>query len=316
MLNIFNKYLGDEDGSKLSSESRILFGELSDSKSKTEQINDIILSYAGTDKRPRVVEAVGDSRSVVAETSAAAVAAGATAESIGSVDVATELQDKIKLSLEPSLNLIQKNMSLVELYEFFEKLRGTWKQQPKGESLFIRDLLVSGNVEGRNSLVEEIRKHSKETPETPVVNVFTLPILINFIIKTVSFKYQDPQLSLSIFNLLKDDLNFYTICCNQQTYNEIMRIHWIFNGKSNLYGVEMILLEMVNNGFNGDLMTFNLLEKIIVDYHNMRLGIDLHGSNRVQSIWNNEDDKRVHVLEKKLHAMGNRLRKEKGEKLF
>lgn len=288
MLNIFNKYLGNqeydvegEEDSKAMTKPHV----------KTELINEMIQMYSHDDLKDHQPLDITKNRKKT------------------SSEISLELERQIHEALTASIVVIEQELNLWQLYKFFESLQAQWKLVST-EDMYLRGTMRdSGNK--MEKLVSDIAAQSTSNPQQPIINAFTLPILFNKLIKTIACKYQDPQLAVSLFNLLKKDLNLYTICCNQQTYNEILRINWIFNGKSNLYGIEMILLEMTNNGFLGDLVTFNLLEKIIVDYHNMKMGIDLHNQGKkVRSIWNLEDDKRVQTLERRLHEMGGRLRNE------
>ncbi|CAH2352924.1 hypothetical protein CLIB1423_08S04236 [[Candida] railenensis] len=282
MLNIFNKYLGNQDLSYKDKEGTKPY-------TKTESINEMIQMYSDNELSAPVTEDPMRKRS--------------------SIDISLDFDRQIADSLKPSIKLIENDLNLWQSYQFFESLQTKWKLI-NNEEMYLRDIMRDSSKK-KEQLLYNILEQSTNSPGEPIINVFTLPILFNKLIKTIAFKFQDPQLSSTLFNLLKKDLNFYTICCNQQTYNEILRINWIFNGKSNLYGIEMILLEMINNGFLGDLITFNLLEMIIVDYHNMKMGIDLHESKRVRPIWNLEDDKRVQNLERKFHEMGGRLRNDR-----
>ena len=291
MLNIFNKYLNDDNPqqSDFSTDdlSLNLLNNLGDPQSKTDKINDIIRSYSSDDGAVAAAPAAHPKRK----------------------DIAIQLIEQTNTALTPTISLVEHELSLTQLYELFELLQRDWRLVGDAE-FYLRDSLKPKNAVARQQLVESISTTSRTTPQTPLLNVFTLPAIFNALMRTVAVKYEDPQLALSLFNTLKEDLNFYTICCNQQTYNEVMRVHWVFYGKSNLYSIEMIMLEMINNGFTGDLTTFNMVEKIILDYHNMKMGIELTSErSRVAPIWNAEDDKRVKNLERKLFEMGDRLRR-------
>ncbi len=294
MLNIFNKYLNDDNPQQTAHStddlSLNLLNNLGDPQSKTDKINDIIRSYSSDDAAVAAAPAARPKRKL-------------------SHDIAIQLVEQTNTALTPTISLIEHELSLAQMFELFELLQRDW-QLVRDAEFYLRDSLKPKNAAARQQLVESISTTSQTTPQTPLLNVFTLPAIFNALMRTVAVKFEDPQLALSLFNTLKEDLNFYTICCNQQTYNEVMRLHWVFYGKSNLYSIEMIMLEMINNGFTGDLTTFNLLEKIILDYHNMKMGIELTSErSRVAPIWNAEDDKRVKNLERKLFEMGERLRR-------
>ncbi|ODV69075.1 hypothetical protein HYPBUDRAFT_152264 [Hyphopichia burtonii NRRL Y-1933] len=102
---------------------------------------------------------------------------------------------------------------------------------------------------------------------------------------------------------------------NQQTYNEILRTYWIYFGKSNLYGIEMIFTEMRNNGFEGDLMTVNIVKQILIDYYNLKLGkndnlhLELNSDIKVP-IWTIEDDARANNLQRQIQHLASSLVRE------
>lgn len=159
-----------------------------------------------------------------------------------------------------------------------------------------------------DGVCRDIRVRSESNPSEPILNAFTMPVIFNHILQLLSTKLYDGQLALTLFNSLKKDLNLYTVVCNQQTYNEILKIYWIYRGKSSLYEIELIYLEMANNGFKGDMQTFSILKEIIVSYHTIRMGKSNYSPHRVP-IWSQEDDRRVQNLERKLTLLSRSLNK-------
>lgn len=156
-----------------------------------------------------------------------------------------------------------------------------------------------------SDLVRTIRERSEESPKKPQLNVFTMPVIFNHVLRNLGYRLYAGQVALSVFNLLKKDLNVYSTIINQQTYNEVLKMYWLYQGKANLYGIEMIYIEMLNNGFTGDVVTFNVLKQIIVDYHTLKLGKGESGL----PLWTREDDKRVHSLELKLSRLATQLKR-------
>lgn len=152
-------------------------------------------------------------------------------------------------------------------------------------------------------LSQEVKLKNEELPLEPVLNAYTLPLLFNYILKTLITKFYDGQLALTLFNSLKRDLDVYTMVCNQDTYNEVLKLFWAYYGKLSLQEIEMTFLEMKNNGFVGNLNTFRVLKEIIVRYHLIKLGF-----SDLSLFWLREDDKRVKNLERNLHKLASQLK--------
>ncbi|WEJ93066.1 hypothetical protein PSN45_000526 [Yamadazyma tenuis] len=173
------------------------------------------------------------------------------------------------------------------------------------------DQVFLPNVESdaMDNIITEIHESSLKKPQMPVLNILTLPIIFNQFLKTNNHKFKDGQLSITLFNILKNDLNLYLVICNQDTYNEILKTIWIFQGKLSLYQVEALVTEMLNNGFQGNLVTFNILKQIIVDYYGLKMNNYKPIRNSLP-VWNKDDDQRVQRLESALRTMALRIRRE------
>lgn len=226
-----------------------------------------------------------------------------------------DLFKKTEQALAPTIDYLKEMESSRELVEYMHKIFAKWTglveasrtDSSSFEDIFMNKLLRAKSKFGKrhSEFIAKIEESSKENPEEPILNVFTLPIVFNSVLNLLSFKFKNGQLAMSLFNILKKDINLYTVVCNQQTYNEVLRTHWIFNGKANLYGVEMIYLEMINNGFNGDLVTLNILKQIIIDYYNLKMGNSHLNKDTGLPIWTKEDDRRIDYLEKRLSRLAN-----------
>ncbi|KAF3993443.1 hypothetical protein FT663_00466 [Candidozyma haemuli var. vulneris] len=153
-------------------------------------------------------------------------------------------------------------------------------------------------------LSEQVKRHSEETPAVPLLNAYTLPLLFNHIIRQFSTRFYDGQLALTAFNLLKTDLGLYSVVCNQDTYNEVLKLHWVYYGKQSLYEIELTFAEMRNNGFLGNLTTFRILREIIGRYHAMKVG-----KNDSMVFWSREDDKKVKNLRNNLRTLAKQLKR-------
>lgn len=237
-----------------------------------------------------------------------------------SVRLKDELFTKTKDALNPTIEHLLTSQDLNSpklLVKYLKGIFGEWfdrneKAQNDNkvfEEVYLNKLLRKSNKFGEkhDTFINSIYIQSMEEPGKPILNVFTLPIIFNAILNILSMKYHDGQLALSLFNFLKKDINLYTVCCNQQTYNEILRTQWVYYGKSNLYGIEMIYIEMLNNGFPGDIITFNILKQIILDYHKLKMGQSDLSESKLP-IWTKEDDKRVENLERKLSNLADVLK--------
>lgn len=156
-----------------------------------------------------------------------------------------------------------------------------------------------------DDVISSIGSASGSTPPIPKLNVLTMPIVFNAVLKRLSTRLFRGDLAYYLFNMLKGDIDLYTICCNQETYNEILKIQWVYFGKSNLYGVELTFVEMLNHGFQGDLVTYNIVKQIILDYYEMKMGKSVLYGNFPR--WTQEDDRRVRNLEKNLVNLANSL---------
>lgn len=275
-MDIFNTYM-----EKSSDDDADLLANLDGTKLNDNKIVDLILQYTRGEK---------------------------------SAEQAEELFRKTKESLEPTIDYIS-NIGTEQLLEYFDQIVINWKELSVSspETVFLRELLSRPNGDLNTTqltidLMNRIKDKSIIDATKPELNVFTLPIIFNTVIKTFALKYQEPQVALSLYNSMKSDVNFFTMCCNQQTYNEVIKIIWIFQGKSSLFGLEKIVLEMINNGFTGDLTTFNILKQALVDYYNIKMGVR-NGERGHRSMWTQEDDKRAQNIEKKLREMGKKLNK-------
>lgn len=169
------------------------------------------------------------------------------------------------------------------------------------ESIYLNKILNSKGkriTASHTKFIDKVKATSEAHPEEPSLNVFTLPILVNQCIARLS-ESGDSVLAFTIFSLLKSNIHVYTTCCNQKTFNEMMKIEWV--NTMDLYTVEKLYFEMVGNGFTGDLHTFHILKSIIVEYYGMKMG-----SNN-SPIWSRQDDIRVESLEKKLATLARQL---------
>lgn len=229
-----------------------------------------------------------------------------------------EFFDKMEISLKPTFRYIDDELNSTEkLLKYFYGMIESWNMELKNNkdkenNIYLNHLFKNSLIDftlDHEKYINSIYKESIQSPESPILNAFTMPLIFNKIIHNLSFNFYDGQLSLSLFNSLKNDLELYTIMVNQKTFNEVLKIIWIFNGKSNLYGIEMTFVEMLNNGFKGNQITLKILEKIILDYRDSEHGkTSDHSSSALLPIWSKEDSRRASNLEKHLKKLASHLR--------
>lgn len=162
-------------------------------------------------------------------------------------------------------------------------------------------------LERQRQLCEEIEAVSNATPQDPLLTVQTMPILFNHILKLICSKFYDGSLALTLFNIAKKDISLYAVLCNQTTYNEMLKVYWVFYGKSTLYEVELLTVEMMRNGFKGNLQTFAILKEILTTYHTMRMGKTVYNPCGMP-VWSEEDERRARNLGHKLKKIGSQFR--------
>lgn len=212
-------------------------------------------------------------------------------------------------ALSATLDYIQSIPTSQEVTEFLLSTLDRWLAQNTAakndlqvqESVYLNKILNSKGkrmTESHTKFIDKVKATSEAHPEEPSLNIFTLPILFNKCIARLSAQ-GDGVLAFTIFNLLKSNIHIYTICCNQKTFNEMMKIAWV--NTMDLYTVEKLYFEMVGNGFTGDFHTFHILKSIIVEYYGTKMGT----SN--SPIWSRQDDIRVESLEKKLATLARQL---------
>ncbi|CCE85955.1 Piso0_005597 [Millerozyma farinosa CBS 7064] len=242
-------------------------------------------------------------------------------------EVSEKLRDtlfvKIGQALHPTVNYITSSPELVtgaKVVDYLKSIFVEWNKQVQKakeskesfEKIYLTRVLDNSTKfnEDHDEFITTVHNQSLESPASPVLNVFTMPVIFNTVLTTLAWKMQAGQLVLSLFNLLKKDINLYTVCCNQQTYNEILKIQWIYFGKLNLYNIEISFIEMQNNGFMGDIVTFKILKQVIVEYHHLKMG-NSHLNPYNFPVWSREDNNRVENLERKLISLGRSLKHSK-----
>ncbi|KAK6463725.1 hypothetical protein DFJ63DRAFT_318769 [Scheffersomyces coipomensis] len=228
-----------------------------------------------------------------------------------------ELNKQVQEALDPTLQYINGLESSSAIVDYYNHLIEEWynnadkikHDETLFETVYLHKLLRESTLDEKHqSFINEIKLKTEQDAQQPILNALTFSVIFNHILRTLAFKHHDGLTALSLYNILKKDLELYTIICNQETYNEILRILWIFRGKIDLYAFEMAYLEMKHCGFIGDYKTFNIVKQVLLDYYQLRFGKaeGINGENRIP-IWSLEENNRSKALEGRLRQLFNRL---------
>ena len=195
-----------------------------------------------------------------------------------------ELESKSKDALGPTLDFIDnelKNSREVNEY-YLSLLKNASVQIDKArdkrnlnEQVYLRLVLALDRKQWSDqhqSVVDQIAKQSLLSPKDPVLNAISLPIITNHILKILGFRFFNGELLMSLFHLLKENVYLHTLCCNQETYNQVLKICWIYYGSVDLLQFEKVFVEMKFMGFPGDVSTCNILKVVIDQYNAMARG--------------------------------------------
>lgn len=270
--------------------------KLQDSKSKKDIIeqerrlfNDILESYQQTAPEEKSYNPV--------------IFNGLRGLSLNNFELENELNQRLLVALKPTLDYYNNITTKTELIQAANSLL---------DSIDVSNvqLLKFNSLEEYDPVLESITQHyDTNAPQSPFINSISVPVLFNELLKISNSQFNDGQLTLTLFNYLKQDLNTYLLSCNQETYNIILKTIWIFNGKASISQVHHMFIEMLNNGFLGNLMTFNIIKKIIVDYYHLKMG-DLGYFNSSLPIWNYDDEKKVNELSERLRQLSYRVQRQ------
>ncbi|CAI5757117.1 unnamed protein product [Candida verbasci] len=192
------------------------------------------------------------------------------------IDIKNKLDEKCKEALNPTIEFLDSIPNSLELYKclssFFNQTSKLLEDHKSFNIIYLPELSNKEWSSVHDDLIERIATQSTEYPKEPLINVLTIPIILNFSLKKIGFRFYNGPLAMSIFNQLKSNVPLYFISCNQQTYNEILRIVWIYYGIIDLYQFEKKFTEMKIMGYEGDVTTFHILKVVIDEYNGLRHG--------------------------------------------
>lgn len=195
-----------------------------------------------------------------------------------------ELESKSKDALRPTLDFIDNELkNSCEVNEYYlSLLKNASVQIDKArdkrnlnEQVYLRLVLALDRKQWSDkhqAVVDQIAKQNLLSPKDPVLNAISLPIITNHIFKILGFRFFNGELLMSLFHLLKENVYLHTLCCNQETYNQVLKICWIYYGSVDLLHFEKVFVEMKFMGFPGDVSTCNILKVVIDQYNAMARG--------------------------------------------
>lgn len=228
-----------------------------------------------------------------------------------SARVVKKCLERAKTAVQPTLDLILSKTKQAEVVALLNLMLDRYEERDFDESSFYMHKLNNEStdefLERTQGLFDQAQAACEADPSKPFLHEYTMPVIFNHILREVSTRFYNGQLAISLFNSVKKDLNLYAFMVNQDTYNELLKVYWIYMGKSSLCEIELLVVEMMNNGFRGNLSTFTILREVIGEYHAMRMGKSLYNPGGAP-IWSLEDEKRASNLGQKLRDLGKYLR--------
>lgn len=212
--------------------------------------------------------------------------------------------EKIFETLKITLNYIYNLKSTDSICDYFDTLINKVTSKEIELNLFSSQFFNNHEKLNQSHLdyILDFQKKVNADPAFPPLNEISFSIIFNQILKNVFYIHSNGELAFTFYNKLIDNLEIKLFAFNQETYNQILRIVWISKGKS-LYYVEKVFLEMKNNGFNGDIRTFNILKLIIIDYHHLMRKSYFTTFDDKFSSWFHEDNKKIEFLHENLISL-------------
>lgn len=220
-------------------------------------------------------------------------------------DLRLAVYDKTVEALkDTTIAYIESMANSQQVVVYFTEKMNMWKLVKKKDGNLNHLFKREATENERDMFVETMRDQPKESP---LLNVFTLPIIANACIETLSTRLYDGLSAMSLFIGLKRDINLYSVACNQHTYNQVFKTMHLYYSKSDLFPIEQLFQEMRTNGFNGNQETFTILKQVLIGYYSMRTG-QYPGINKESGValWLAEDDHRANLLERELRALARR----------
>ncbi|KAI5968736.1 hypothetical protein CANMA_002172 [Candida margitis] len=234
------------------------------------------------------------------------------------LDLREMLYQKCEAALIQTLTIIDSLQSSAEVYRFYnevllsvvDQLKNAKKDRSLNDRFYLRNVFLESNrhewTELHNNVVERIRETTAADAANFEFNIITLPIITNHVFKKLGYQLFNGDLMFTLFNKLKENVHLYTLCCNQKTYNEILRAIWVYNGNIDLFEFEKVYTEMKFLGYSGDFVTYNILKMVIDEYNAMSNGnsfFNKYGSK----VLTRDDNARIAFLTKEFYKLQSNL---------
>lgn len=117
--------------------------------------------------------------------------------------------------------------------------------------------------------IDEVNEQSLSNPESPIVDVKTLPVLLKYCLNSLTFDFNSISTSLLVVDFIKNhqSIELYGFGLNIDVYNSLLIQIW--SKTENLNLISTIIDELKINAIQPDLFTFKILSKIYL--HCMRV---------------------------------------------
>lgn len=134
--------------------------------------------------------------------------------------------------------------------------------------------------------IDEIKTQSLNSPENPIIDIQTLPILLKFCLNSLTYDFNSISDSLLLIDYIKhhQSIELYGYGLNIDCYNSILIQIW--TKTENLSLISSLIEELKINAIKPDLYTFKILSKIYL--HCMRVKNSIKSEPYI--IWNDSSN--------------------------
>ncbi|CCH44939.1 hypothetical protein BN7_4509 [Wickerhamomyces ciferrii] len=170
-----------------------------------------------------------------------------------------EIQKKQELreALKPTMTYLDSIDNDYDLIKIVENYVSIFEQETNSKNFKPKSLIT-------NEFLSEIKLRSATTPEAPIIDQFTLPLIISFFLKNLAIKFDSSLEIISFFqNLKKLNIKAFTFLCTEEVYNEVLERTW--HKFKDIKLMDSLITDMKANGIIGDLDTISILGLIIND---------------------------------------------------
>lgn len=190
---------------------------------------------------------------------------------------------ELKTALSETIKFIDNFTNDIELFKFVNE---------NVLDKFEKDINI---VAYSPELLSQISTQSSGFPSDPIINNFTMPILINQTIIKLTVDLQSPTLALSLFERCKkSDIKTFIYCCDTTVYNSVIDLSAIyFNDLGKIYN---LLTEMKLNGIKYDTNTLIILRKFLnqIEPSIIYKGDNINNDNSVLTNFYSSSDKEIY----------------------